>query len=423
MMHSPILVIALILISLSNKSYALNMEWSGSFEHEVSIATQERGRGGENDNRWIKSENLFQLETSGDIQSIYYKIDGRYRHDLKDELDSSRNELQFREAFLEYQGNIASIRFGKQTIVWGQADGIRLLDIINPLNFREFVLDEYDNSRIARTALTTTLPFSRGSELSLSILTEHAANRYPNGQERFALALLPDLPPDTPIQISPLKEPGQSLSESDYALRYATFAGSWDISFNLYRHYSANPRVRIITAEEGLQIHPTYERNTLIGGSANNAFGDFVFRSELVYNTIQYYQSNDPSHNFSEESPELQYILGADYSGLSDNLISAQWFQWRTLEHQKSFTGNKIRNTLTLLWRRFYMNNSLTSEILHIQELNNSQDGLLRSSLRYEVSGNILIKSGLDLFFGGSEGLYGQFNNKDQITVGIEIGF
>ena len=69
------------------------------------------------------------------------------------------------------------------------------------------------------------------------------------------------------------------------------------------------------------------------------------------------------------------------------------------------------------------MNNSLTSEILHIQELNNSQDGLLRSSLRYEVSDNILIKSGLDLFFGGSEGLYGQFNNKDQITVGIEIGF
>ena len=40
------------------------------------------------------------------------------------------------------------MRLGKQQVVWGTADGIKLLDIINPTDFRELVQNTFEDSRI-----------------------------------------------------------------------------------------------------------------------------------------------------------------------------------------------------------------------------------------------------------------------------------
>jgi hypothetical protein len=57
----------------------------------------------------------------------------------------------FRELYLDSffgSENQFSTRLGKQQIVWGTADGIKLLDIINPTDFRHFVQDPFEDSRI-----------------------------------------------------------------------------------------------------------------------------------------------------------------------------------------------------------------------------------------------------------------------------------
>ena len=415
-MKSRIACLGLLISAFNCPVSASEIEWSGNYEHEIALATQGQ-------QRLIKSENLLGIEAVGDLVDIQYRIDGRYRHDFQDTLDTDRNEFQFREAYLEKRWDYASLRAGKQTIVWGQADGIRLLDKINSLNFREFIPDDYDNSRIARTAVTLTVPMGRGSELSASVIPEHAANRYPDPGYRFSMALMPEFPVNTQVIAEPLHEPDLSLHDSDIAVRYATFIGSWDIALHGYRHYLADPAVRLRVSPGQITITPEFERNTMIGVGANNAFGDFVFRSELVYNTSYYYQTLNPQEQFLSKSPEAQSVLGLDYSGISDNLLSVQWFQWRTLEHQGDFANEKVKNTLTFLWRQFYMNNSLSTEILHIQELNTNEDGLFRANIKYELTDDILIKSGADVFFGPEQGLYGQFNRKDQITAGIEVSF
>ena len=57
-------------------------------------------------------------------------------------------ELELRE--LTLQGSIGDtfLTLGKQQIVWGKADGLHVFDIVNPQSFREFILDDFDNSRI-----------------------------------------------------------------------------------------------------------------------------------------------------------------------------------------------------------------------------------------------------------------------------------
>jgi len=39
-------------------------------------------------------------------------------------------QIQFREAFLEYSGNNWGFKAGRQIIIWGKADGLRITDVI-----------------------------------------------------------------------------------------------------------------------------------------------------------------------------------------------------------------------------------------------------------------------------------------------------
>jgi len=63
--------------------------------------------------------------------------------------DSYTQQDFFRELY--FDTNITediSLRFGKQQVVWGTADGIKLLDIINPTDYRELVQNSPEESRI-----------------------------------------------------------------------------------------------------------------------------------------------------------------------------------------------------------------------------------------------------------------------------------
>lgn len=58
-----------------------------------------------------------------------------------------------KELYLLYAGDDFDLRFGQQQIVWGKTDGIRMLDIINPLDMREFILDDFLDLRIGLWAV------------------------------------------------------------------------------------------------------------------------------------------------------------------------------------------------------------------------------------------------------------------------------
>ncbi|HKY93211.1 MAG TPA: hypothetical protein VJM11_19320, partial [Nevskiaceae bacterium] len=60
--------------------------------------------------------------------------------------DSGSAELE--EFFVDWRAGAWSVRLGKQQTVWGTSDGLKVLDIVNPQSFREFILDDYERSRI-----------------------------------------------------------------------------------------------------------------------------------------------------------------------------------------------------------------------------------------------------------------------------------
>ncbi|MCB1923573.1 MAG: RNA polymerase-associated protein rapA [Gammaproteobacteria bacterium] len=53
-----------------------------------------------------------------------------------------------RELYVDTSAGGWDLRLGKQQVVWGTADGIKLLDIINPTDFRELNQNAFEDSRI-----------------------------------------------------------------------------------------------------------------------------------------------------------------------------------------------------------------------------------------------------------------------------------
>lgn len=80
-----------------------------------------------------------------DINLIYDTegVNSRYRgHELYTAYD------YLRELYVDTQLSDWFLRLGKQQVVWGTADGIKLLDIINPTDFRELNQNTMEDSRI-----------------------------------------------------------------------------------------------------------------------------------------------------------------------------------------------------------------------------------------------------------------------------------
>tara|TARA_R110001583_G_scaffold175436_1_gene329993 strand:- start:1449 stop:2723 length:1275 start_codon:yes stop_codon:yes gene_type:complete len=400
--------------------YAGDISIANQVVHETSIT--------QNDNLdevdVVKSESLLKSDIYGEFNQIGFKIDVRFRYDLENEIDSRQSEIQFREAFVDLETQEIYWRLGKQTIVWGASDGLRLLDVINPLNYREFILDDFDNSRISLTSASADIPISDGSSLTVIVIPELKFNQYAKTGTQFELSHpLPELSQmATSLQVNSAKEPQQSLHNSELALRYATFASGWDITFNYFYHYQDDPVVFIDIDGGAVSVNQEYKRNTLIGGTANNAFGDFVLRTEFVLNNSRYYSTDNPDQRFINKAQELQYVIGLDYSGISDTLISGQWFRRQLLSYEQDITEDAVENTLTLLLRRYYANETIILEALALHSLDNS-DGLVRPKVKYELSTFVQLELGADIFYGVHRGFFGQFAAKDQITLGINIGF
>ncbi|MEJ2394690.1 MAG: RNA polymerase-associated protein rapA, partial [Candidatus Thiodiazotropha sp.] len=67
---------------------------------------------------------------------------------------------------------------GKQQVVWGTADGIKLLDIINPTDFRELNQNSMEDSRIPIWMINAEKNIGDNSNLQL-IVSQVEENKIP----------------------------------------------------------------------------------------------------------------------------------------------------------------------------------------------------------------------------------------------------
>jgi hypothetical protein len=133
----------------------------------------------------IKFENSARFFLTGDLAenttwsadiNLIYDSEGTPNDYKGYMLYSSHDYL--RELYIDTKLADWQFRVGKQQVVWGTADGIKLLDIINPTDWREFNQNTFEDSRIPIWMIKAEKNLTERSNVQF-IVSQHEENKIP----------------------------------------------------------------------------------------------------------------------------------------------------------------------------------------------------------------------------------------------------
>jgi len=135
-------------------------EVTGKIVHESAKFTTSGttiGAAAAHDKDVFKTETSARIYIDGEAEAMHegatYHVELNLMRDSKGVGDYDSNESYtqrdaLREAYVDMETNGYSIRAGKQQVVWGTADGMKLLDAINPTDYAEMAQNQMEDSRI-----------------------------------------------------------------------------------------------------------------------------------------------------------------------------------------------------------------------------------------------------------------------------------
>ena len=331
---------------------------------------------------------------------------------------------ELRELYYEKEMGNTLLKVGKMQTVWGKADGIKLIDKLNPQDFSEFILAPFEDSRIPLWSLSLTQNFE-DSALELLWIPDTTYHKLPNSNGAYAFSstrIVPQSVEGVSVQQNDVQKPNDAL-DSDIALRYSKLLENMDLGF--YYLYAYDDFAVLYQdfdqASRTVTLNPTYERNHFYGVSMDYSKDAFIYRLEAGLTKDKNVLNSQGARGIAQ-SDEFAYIFGVDWYGLEESLVSMQVNQSYLLSGKDGFSRRKVDNTMTFLYKKDLMNNTLHAEVLAIHNLNDN-DGVLRPKVSYELDEESVIYSGLDYFYGDSKGLYGQFKEQNRFVLGIERTF
>ena len=429
MKHLSLLTVAALLLSISAATAA---EWTmhGALKNETSFFLSGEKRLDKLQNRLdLKPEASFGggWEFRGRVLGWYdaaMDIEATNATDLTSAIKQHyRTYLQSKEAYLLYGGDAFDFRIGQQQIVWGKTDGLRMLDIINPLDMREFMLDDFLDSRIGLWAARLNWYADIGGsqhEFEFIVIPDARPMQLAPLGSRWAFAQ-PAVPAGVAVALQGGAEPSWRPSDAEAGMAWRANVDGWDLSLNWFYGWKDSPNLQKSLTPGLLTLTPVYQRMNTVGGSFSNAFGPMVLRGELAVNIGEGINKTGTTPLTSVgRKTTVNAAFGVDYTK-NNWRISPQLFIRHLPGRDTTIAEDQTSGFVSLMISTDYMNEKLKPEVIGLYDWAGGS-WMLRPKLAYEFSDQIMARLGADLF-GGSTGFFGQFDKNDRVYTEVEYTF
>jgi len=359
------------------------------------------------------------------VYDAVYDVEG----DLKvEDEDDYRTYLELREAIVNMTFGNVDLSLGKQQVVWGKTDGFRVLDVVNPLDLKEFILADFLDSRIPLWLGKIDYYFTPEFSLEALIIPDLRFTEPAQAGSEYAFAP-PDFPPGIMPVITPVKEPDESFKNTEYGVQFTGLSKGWDFTLNYLYTWDDDPIMKTLLVRCAdrcpgtLIISPEHERMHIVGGSFANVFWDTVVRGELAAHIGKYFAVDDLTvPEMVVEKTLLSYALALERK-IFDISWTLQFLQETILDYEDAITEDQTDTKFTLRGAKDFMNETLNIVLFTVYGTNEGEF-LIRPSVEYAITDSIKIKGGADIFAGGREdSLFGQFDKKDRLYVELKYSF
>ncbi|MEA2027504.1 MAG: DUF1302 family protein [Campylobacterota bacterium] len=214
------------------------------------------------------------------------------------EIDELESEVELFDAYIE--GKISEkfdYKIGRQVVVWGRSDTIRVTDILNPIDNRRPGMVDIEDLRLPVTMAKFDYFVGDWRITPIAILEQRFSKNPPFG---------------TAFNPAPTAMPeDEEYDDVTYALSIGGEFSGWDINF-----YGAN--VRSDSGHmDGRNTTLQHDKVTMLGSALNVTTGSWLFKSELAYFDGLRYSTTGNS-----EFKRLDFLLGFEYNGIADTTIS-----------------------------------------------------------------------------------------------------
>ena len=355
-----------------------------------------------------KFESGWRIKTNGKwyYDAVYDLRDVYYSHD---ERKQQRHETELFDAYIE--GSLSDsldMKVGRQVVVWGRSDTIRITDVLNPLDNRRPGMVDIEDLRLP-VAMAKFDFFWKDWRVTPIAILEQRFTKNP----AFGSAFNPQKNPHIPKK---------KYKDVTYALSIGAEFSGWDVNFYAARIHDDAGYVKLPTNA----ITPpkfTHDKVNMFGTALNVLSGAWLFKSELAYFDGLKYTSTQ-----EKEFSRTDALLGLEYKGIADTMISYDV----SVRHFNSY-DNRLKNELFPTDKNTYQHairvtSDFMNATLHANYLISlygeklDEGGFQRAWFKYDIADAISTNFGVVDYIGGSK-FFDSIRKSDMVFVDISYNF
>ena len=335
--------------------------------------------------------------------------------------------LELRDAYVEFELDNGIARLGKQQIVWGRLDKLKVLDVLNPQSYREFILEDAGHSRIGLWSayVDTTLDDWR---VELALIQDATGHEIPDEDAWFQLTaprFRYGASPGQPAPDMTTVRERDWYEETAAGLQVSRFFGSVAVSAMAYSGMDHQPlgRIEIINSAPALERY--YERRNQLGLSADMAIGAVALRAEAAWQPSRTFNTRNTRPATGLDTVDLDQAtlaLGADIFAPLDLFINLQVL----FDNIRNAPGDLVRpdqdRIATAVVRRSFNYDTIDLEFRMNSSLNTG-DRLMSAAATYDYRTDTELELKFETFHGTERGLFGQFKDRDRLLFSVRQFF
>lgn len=343
-----------------------------------------------------------------------YSLKGRDEY-TQDVLNAYESELELRDTYL--QGSLTKnldIKIGRQIVVWGKSDNIRVVDRINPLDLREPGLTDIEDLRLPVTM--TKLDYYWG-DFNLSGMAIHEVRfnqTPPYGSDFYPLEIPP--PPEV--------VPDSKLENTQFALALSGIFSGWDLALYWADLYNAETYLDVVAPGFPPVVVQKHARINMVGAATNVALGNWMLKAEAAWlDGLRFTTQPDKTYT------GLDLLAGVEYSGFSDTVISLEIADQHIIDHDDELSQEPVRRDEDQIqWvarlTRDFMNETLSLTLLLSVYGEMWQDGAFqRLSAQYDITDALMVNGGVVFYQSGDLPMFEDVEDNDRLFLEFKYSF
>ena len=312
-----------------------------------------------------------------------------------------------REAYFDYAGKYLEVKAGRQIVTWGVADGLRITDLISPMDYTEFMANDYDDIRVPVNAINLKYPGeSFSAELVFVPVPEYFV--MPSGEDNPWSMPVPE-----GVSMDLSGTPEKHIKNSEVGTRLRFFLENLDFSLTALRTFNKSPVTIADYETKSVVIQGIYKPMYVLGGDFSIPVSEFVVRGEMAGYFGEPIALNDSRRYRLRKT--FNALLGLDWYAGDNWTFMVQYMHKVIMDYRKELGMDQNTSMVTARISKEVLNNTLKLSVYGMYDIDNVSF-YIRPAADYLLNDQITLSLGADIL-GGRRGTFKTYEDNTQIWV------